>query len=343
MRSRERRESKRNIGRLSVGEVRAELAFNRCSCTGPEARLLRVEEPGNAEIPWYPWDDAEDAAPQDAAPVVTPWELVEREQATARDSSVRGGTGRATTASSSGEDEPQRVNPVHSESALVHAPPTSTITVSAPITTVASTAMTTATMVTPSCGTRPTVGVTCALFVMQHMPSIVLSPEVREHLNGQEQCEYYSERYVRGVGDGRGGLDLPRQQPRVERTPVPQAPRRDARPRWYTAEKNYDAIRDARGTSDSECSEDGSEVDDEVAEELARQSRRWRADEQARASEGERRARELADEAAVRAEEKKAELARQKPVRKPTERVRVNRALRKDVRADHVQLPEEQA
>ena len=28
MRSRERRESKRNIGRLSVAEVRAELAFN---------------------------------------------------------------------------------------------------------------------------------------------------------------------------------------------------------------------------------------------------------------------------------------------------------------------------
>ena len=69
--------------------------------------------------------------------------------------------------------------------------------------------------------------------------------------------------------------------------------------------------------------------DDEVAEELARQGRRWRADEQARASEGKRRARELADEAAERAEQKKAELARQKAARKPTE----------DVRADRVQLP----
>ena len=71
--------------------------------------VLRVEEPGNAEIPWYPWDAAEDAAPHDAAPVVTPRERVECEQATARDRSVRGGTDRATTASSSGEDEPQRV------------------------------------------------------------------------------------------------------------------------------------------------------------------------------------------------------------------------------------------
>ena len=169
---------------------------------------------------------------------------------------------------------------------------------------------------------------------------MVLSPEVRAHLNEQGQWEYYSERYVRGVGGGRGGLDLPRQQPRVERTPVPQAPRREARPRWYTAEQNCDAIRDASGTPDSEGSEDGSEVEDEVAEELARQGRRWRADEQSRASEGERRARELANEAEERAEQKNAELARQKAARKPTERVRVNRALRKDVRADRVQLPE---
>ena len=127
MRSRERRETKRNIGRLSVAEVRAELTFNGCSCTGPEATLrerllravLRIEEPGNAESPWYSWDDAENAAPQDAAPVVTPRERVEREQATARDSSVRGGTGRATTASSSGEDEPQRANTVHSVSRAI--------------------------------------------------------------------------------------------------------------------------------------------------------------------------------------------------------------------------------
>ena len=89
--------------------------------------------------------------------------------------------------------------------------------------------------------------------------------------------------------------------------------------------------------ADSEESEDSPEDDSEVVEELVRQGRRWRADEQARASEGERRARELAEEAA---EQKKAELARQKAARKPTERVRVNRALRKDVRADHVQLPE---
>ena len=60
MRSRERRETKRNIGRLSVAEGRAELTFNGCSCTGPVATLrerllrtvLRVEEPGNAGRMW---------------------------------------------------------------------------------------------------------------------------------------------------------------------------------------------------------------------------------------------------------------------------------------------------
>ena len=167
MRSRERREIKRNIAKLSVEEVYAELNFNNCSCVGPEATLrerllrawMRSAEPENTEIPWYPWDDAEDVAPQESDPEVEAREQIERERAIARDSSRTERAGRATTASSSGEDEPQRVNPVHSESALVHAPPTSTITVSAPITTVASTAMTTATMVTPTCGTRPTAGV----------------------------------------------------------------------------------------------------------------------------------------------------------------------------------------
>ena len=48
----------------------------------------------------------------------------------------------------------------------------------------------------------------------------------------------------------------------------------------------------------------------------------------------------MADEAVERAEQKKAQLARQKAARKPTERVRVDRALRMDVRADRVQLPE---
>ena len=127
------------------------------------------------------------------------------------------------------------------------------------------------------------------------------------------------------------------QIPQLKVGRIPQAPRRDARQRWFTPAQNYDEILETDETLDSEDSEDGSEVEDEVAEELVRQGHRWRADEQARASEGERRARELADEAA---EQKKGELARQKAVRKPTERVRVNRTLRKDVRADHVQLPE---
>ena len=112
---------------------------------------LRGEEPENKEIPWYPWDDAEEIAPADAAPpapVLTPRENLEREQPTTRDSVIRDRSRRTTTASTSGEDDSQRVSVV-SEEVQIHAPPTSTVTVSAPITTVASSAMTTATMVTP--------------------------------------------------------------------------------------------------------------------------------------------------------------------------------------------------
>ena len=82
-----------------------------------------------------------------------------------------------------------------------------------------------------------------------------------------------------------------------------------------------------RGTS---AHKDSSEVDSDVMEELRRQGRQWRADERARAREGERRARELADAAA-----KQAELARKKSARKSPERVRVKRTPRMDVRAGH--------
>ena len=88
---------------------------------------------------------------------------------------------------------------------------------------------------------------------------------------------------------------------------------------------------------DSEGPEDSSEVDEEVVEELARQGRRWRADKEARASEGECRAKELADAAATRTELAKAELARKKSARKSPERVRVNQAPLVDVREDRIE------
>ena len=146
---------------------------------------MRSAEPENTEIPWYPWDVAEDVAPQESDPEVEAREQLEREQATVRDSSITEREGRAPTASTSGEDEPQGAGVLHSERVQIHAPPTSTVTVSVPITTVANTAMTTATMVIPACGTRPTTGVTRTLFAVQHVPNLVLSPEVRAHLNGQ--------------------------------------------------------------------------------------------------------------------------------------------------------------
>ena len=255
MRSRERREMKRNINRLSIEEVHAELIFNGCSCVGPEAtlreRLLRAAMrgagPGNVEVPWYPWNEAEDVVPEEAAPVVAAREEIEREQATARSGGQEQGVQRAATATS-GDDEPRRDDLVQIENVQIHAPPTSTVVVSVPITTTARSAMTTVTMVTPACGTRPTAGVTRTLFAMQHVPNLVLSPKVRAHLNGQGQWEYYSERYVRCVGGVRGGLGLPEPQQRVEQLPqprvgpipqprverIPQAPRRDARQRWFT-------------------------------------------------------------------------------------------------------------
>ena len=350
MRSRDRRETKRSISKLSVEEVYAELSFNGCSCVGPEATLrerllraaLRGKEPENTRIPWHPWDDAEDVAPQEADPEVDAREQIERERATARDSSRTERVGRAATTSMSDDNEPQGNGIAHSERAQIHAPPTSTITVSAPITTVASSATTTATMVTPSCGTRPTAGVTRTLFAMQHMPHLVLSPEVRAQVNEQARWEYYSERYVRGVGGVRGGLTLPRrepiiEQPRVVQQPIPQAPRRGTQQQWYTPAQDFDAILPVEETPEDESSERSSEVDgeddSEVIEELERQGRQWRADERARASEGERRARELADAAA-----KRAELARKKSARKSPEGVRVNRTPRVDVRADRERI-----
>ena len=193
LRSRETRESKRDINRLPIENVRAELEVNGCSCVGPKAtlreRLLRAtlisSEPRNRDIPWYPWDDVQGDAPGYETSSKTPRERVEVEQVTARVSGTGERPRRTTTASSSSEGERERNNVVRNESVQIHAPPTSTIITSAPITTVASGALTTATMVTPSCGTRPTAGVTRTLFAMRHVPNVMLSLELGTHLNGQ--------------------------------------------------------------------------------------------------------------------------------------------------------------
>ena len=63
--SRDRRERKRDISRLSLDEVLGELGYRRCALDVPDAtlreRLLRAvfkeQEPENRDIPWYPWDD----------------------------------------------------------------------------------------------------------------------------------------------------------------------------------------------------------------------------------------------------------------------------------------------
>ena len=64
--SRERRESKHDISRLSLDEVLGELGYRGCALDGPDAtlreRLLRAvfreQEPENRDIPSYPWHDA---------------------------------------------------------------------------------------------------------------------------------------------------------------------------------------------------------------------------------------------------------------------------------------------
>ena len=99
---------------------------------------------------------------------------------------------------------------MRSESIQIHAPPTSTIITNAPIMTMASGVLTTATMVTPSCGTRPLAGVTRVPFAMRHVANVMLSPELGTHLNEQGQWEYYSERYVRGVVGSKNRVVLPR-------------------------------------------------------------------------------------------------------------------------------------
>ena len=90
---------------------------------------------------------------------------------------------------------------------------------------------------------------------------------------------------MRGVGGVRGGIALPREQPRVEQQQIPQAPRRGTRQQWYTPAQDYDAILQAEETPEGDSSEKDSEVDSEVnsevIDELERQGRQWRADERA--------------------------------------------------------------
>ena len=124
-------------------------------------------------------------APGDATSPKTPRERVEVEQVTAR---VSGGEGprRTRMASSSTGGERKQSNVVRSEGIQIHAPSTSIIITSAPITMVASGALTTATMVTPSCSTRPTAGVTRALLAMRYVPNVMLPPELGTHLKGEQ-------------------------------------------------------------------------------------------------------------------------------------------------------------
>ena len=60
MSSRVRRESKRDISRLTLDEVLGELGYRECALDGPDATLrerllravLREKEPENHDIPW---------------------------------------------------------------------------------------------------------------------------------------------------------------------------------------------------------------------------------------------------------------------------------------------------
>ena len=107
LRSGETRERKREINRLPIKEVRAELEVKGCSCVGPDAtlreRLLRAAlisaEPWNRNIPWYPWAGVERDAPEDATSPKTPRKRVEAEQVTTCVCGAGEGPRRRTTAS----------------------------------------------------------------------------------------------------------------------------------------------------------------------------------------------------------------------------------------------------
>ena len=219
--SRERRERKRDISRLSLNEVLGELGYRGCALDGPDIslreRLLRVMfreiEPENRDIPWYPWDNAvvvdderlsgEDSSRNQAE------EEVEVERC---DREV--GENREEPALARVTEQQRSVRTLAAEDVIVHVPTVSATAsstiITQSVTTVATSASSTATVVTPLMRMRTTPRIAHSIFSSQPPPRLLLGRDFRPHVNERDGWAYYSEHYVQGVREARERQSVPR-------------------------------------------------------------------------------------------------------------------------------------
>ena len=255
--SRERRERKHDISRLSLNEVLGELGYRGCALDGPEIslreRLLRAVfreiEPENHDIPWYPWDDAV---------------VVDDERSSGEDSSRKlaeeeggreVGENREEPAPARVTEQQRSVKTLAAEDVIVHVPTVSATTsspiVTQSVTTVATRASSTATVVTPLTIMRTTPGIAHSIFSSQPPPRLLLGRDIRAHVNERDGWSYYSEHYGQGVCEARERQSVPRVGASVE-PPRPKAvPREQAWQRWYTPAQDYDGIQNYESASSS--------------------------------------------------------------------------------------------
>ena len=272
--------------------------------------VLREKEPENRDIPWYPWDDAAvvDDGRESELGEDEPRDEIEVEREAGRGDGALG-VRRGGTASPNGEEQRPNVMMLGGEDVVVHVPVVSATTslpiVMRPVTTVATSASSTATMVTPSMSTRATPGFIRPLFGAQPPPRLVLGRDFRAHVDGRDGWAYYSEHYVQGVRGARERQSAPMIDARAEPPRLPAASREQARQRWYTPAQNYDEIRHYDSASSSSYMGLGTDSGEDtgVLQHLEARRRQWQDRESTRVYEAERSEREEAASRAARERE----------------------------------------
>ena len=173
--SRDRREKKRDVSRLTMDEVLGELDYRGCALNGPEVslreRLLRAifreQEPNNRDIPWCPWDNAPVEDEERLSEEELASSLVEEEAEAERSAREVGENSEEAAAPCVAEQQQDRIT-LDAEDVVVHVPVVSATTSSPiimrPVTTVATSASSTATMVTPLTSMRMTPGISPSIF-----------------------------------------------------------------------------------------------------------------------------------------------------------------------------------
>ena len=202
--SRERRERKRDICRLSLDEELGELEYRGCALDGPEIslreRLLRAvfreKEPDNRDIPWYPWEhavvvDDERLSEEDLSRKLTE-EQAEVEQYDRELVEIREEPAPARVT-----EQQRTVRTLVAEDVIVYVL-TVSATTSSPIITQLMTKM------------RTTLRVAHSVFSTQPLPRLLLGLDFRAHVNGRDGWASCSEHYVPGVREAREGQSVPR-------------------------------------------------------------------------------------------------------------------------------------